>query len=242
MKESVVLLPGLQSDYPSWSYQTEHFGDRYNVVVPSGYHDNVTIDAMAAAIEPQLPERFHLVVWSMGGYIGFRMLADMADRISSLVCIATSARPENPDSTRRRLENLAVAERDGMLAANIKTMAFSCQDIDAVPPDRLKAVQDAAVKLGVKAYGAQQHAIINRDDSRPVIAGVRCPTLVIVGDNDKVTPPDCSEEIHRAIAGSRLVILDNCGHCPPLEKPETVNAILEEWFADCAAQGLSVAR
>ncbi|MBI4048188.1 MAG: alpha/beta hydrolase, partial [Devosia nanyangense] len=54
---------------------------------------------------------------------------------------------------------------------------------------------------------------------------------VLVGDQDTVTPPECAREIHEAIAGSRFVVIENCGHCAPLEYPELVNALLEDWWS-----------
>lgn len=58
-----------------------------------------------------------------------------------------------------------------------------------------------------------------------------CDALVLVGNQDPVTPPDCSWEIHEAVPDSRLMVVENCGHCAPLEYPALVNAQPDAWLA-----------
>ena len=66
---------------------------------------------------------------------------------------------------------------------------------------------------------------------RPQLASIRCPTLVLVGDGDELTPPALSEEIAAGIAGARLVVVPDVGHLSTLERPEAVNRALVEWLA-----------
>lgn len=226
-----VLVPGLQSDHRSWIEQLRHFTDRREVVVPAEHQHCWSIAEMGEVILPQLPERFHLVPWSMGGYVMLQLMPRIADRVASLVLMATSARPENPDSTARRHDLIRIAERRGMYAASRRSLAFSCLDVDRVAPDVREAVAQSSVDLGLDAYRGQQHAIINRGDVRANLGLIRCPTLVVVGADDEVTPPDCAAELHAAIAGARLVTLAGCGHCPPLEQPAAVNTMLDDWFS-----------
>src|SRR5262249_47023706 len=103
-------------------------------------------------------------------------------------------------------------------------------------------VYQAAMDIGLEAYKGQQHAIIHRPDARPDLSLITCPTLVIVGDSDTVTPPDCAREIHAAIAGSRLEIVADCGHCAPLEYSDLVNHLFDGWLAEMDHQSLPGAR
>lgn len=236
MAEPVVLLPGLQSNHRSWIYQIEHFSTERKVIVPDGHHGATSIEEMAEIVIAQLPRRFHFVAWSMGGYIALNMLPRIHDRLISLVMLSTSALPEDPESTQRRLDNIALAEREGMQRANTKSMSFSCLNINELPPHVRDGIALSADELGLSAYKAQQQAIISRPDSRSNLNFVLCPTLVVVGDADLVTPPTRAEEIHARIPHSRLELISDCGHCPPLEKPDEVNAILNRWFQDAEAQ------
>lgn len=229
--EPIVLLPGLQSDRRSWVHQLKHFEGRLDARVPHGHQFCESIDAMAEHVLAQLPERLHLVAWSMGGYIAFRMLPALAGRLASLTLISTSARPESPEATPRRLQLIEQAEREGMGAASTKSMAFSCRDISTIAGRVRDGLLNASIELGIDAYRKQQHAIIARPDSRSLLSLVDCPTLILVGDSDQITPRDCAEELHDGIAGSELRVIHECGHCPPLEHPGLVNSTLDRWFA-----------
>src|SRR6185436_21036558 len=87
-----------------------------------------------------------------------------------------------------------------------------------------------AEETGPQAFVRQQNAIIGRPDSRPSLAAIRCPTLVLVGEQDAVTPPERSQEMAAAIAGSRLVVVPECGHLCALEQPERVTQELVAWL------------
>lgn len=229
MPEPLVLLPGLQSDHRSWVNQTRYFAGKRPVVVPQKHQHCDSIAAMGERVLEQLPPRFHLAAWSMGGYIAFQMLPQLAGRMLSLTLISTSARPEDPASTARRMEVLDLAQREGMALANPKTMSQACLDFQAVDPAIRAGLRAASVELGFEAYRGQQQAIIARPDSRPMLRLIDCPTLVMVGDSDTVTPPDCAREIHHGVPGSRLIVVDKCGHCAPLEYPALVNEVLDDW-------------
>jgi pimeloyl-ACP methyl ester carboxylesterase len=82
---------------------------------------------------------------------------------------------------------------------------------------------------GPEVFKRQQEAIIARPDSRPDLARIAMPTLIVVGEGDQITPPDAAEELHKGIAGSRLVVVPRAGHLALLEQPETVQDALREW-------------
>jgi pimeloyl-ACP methyl ester carboxylesterase len=74
-------------------------------------------------------------------------------------------------------------------------------------------------------------AIMSRADSRLLLTSIRCPTLVLVGEGDELTPPELSQEIAGGIEGATLTVVPNCGHLSTLEKPEAVNAALSAWLS-----------
>jgi pimeloyl-ACP methyl ester carboxylesterase len=87
-----------------------------------------------------------------------------------------------------------------------------------------------AEETGAEAFIRQQQAIIGRVDSRPGLGAIGCPTLVLVGDGDQLTPPELSAEIAGAIPGARLLVIADAGHLTPLEQPEQVTNALLEWL------------
>jgi pimeloyl-ACP methyl ester carboxylesterase len=72
---------------------------------------------------------------------------------------------------------------------------------------------------------------MGRPDSRPMLATIDCPTLVLVGEQDELTPPDRAREIAGGIRGARLVMVPDSGHLSTLEQPEPVTRALLEWLA-----------
>ena len=86
------------------------------------------------------------------------------------------------------------------------------------------------LEAGAEQLIAQNRAVIARPDARLHLPKVRCPVLVMCGEADQLTPPECSREIARLCPRSRLVLVPRCGHMLTMEQPEAVNAALEEWL------------
>jgi len=91
-------------------------------------------------------------------------------------------------------------------------------------------VRQMASETGAEGFIRQQQAIIGRADSRPGLGGIDCPTLVLVGDGDQLTPPELSAELADGIPGARLVVVAGSGHLTPLDQPEQVTKALVEWL------------
>jgi pimeloyl-ACP methyl ester carboxylesterase len=72
---------------------------------------------------------------------------------------------------------------------------------------------------------------MSRPDSTPLLASIHVPTLIVVGEEDTVTPPALSEEMSKAIAGSQLVRIPRAGHLSNLEQPESFNAALAAFLS-----------
>jgi pimeloyl-ACP methyl ester carboxylesterase len=85
-----------------------------------------------------------------------------------------------------------------------------------------------AQEVGLDAFVRQQAAIIGRQDSRPGLSAIRCPTLVLVGDGDALTPPELAAELAAGIPTARLVKVPGCGHLSTLEQPAAVSKALTE--------------
>jgi pimeloyl-ACP methyl ester carboxylesterase len=93
-------------------------------------------------------------------------------------------------------------------------------------------VRAMAKRVGGDAFLRQQNAILNRPDSRPLLASISVPTLIAVGDSDILTPPSDAEDMRRGIAGSSLHVFPSCGHLPPMETPEETSTLLRRWLLD----------
>lgn len=146
-----------------------------------------------------------------------------------LALVDTMASLDAPERTRQRVGMKALAERGRFLGISPQLLP------NLIHPSRIGTpVADEVIAMGKRvgrdAFLRQQQAIIDRPDSIPTLASITVPTLIIVGENDKLTPVDEAQKMHASIPGSCLEILPECGHLPPLEWPERTTELLRNWL------------
>lgn len=230
----LVLLPGLMCDGDVWAPQIDALSARADCHVMA-YGTLDSLGAMAEHVLAAAPAgRFALAGHSMGGRIAFEVLRRAPQRVERLALLdtATHPLPEGPagDTERAgRLRLLAIAREQGMHA-----MARDWAT-GMVHPDRHREpVFEAIVAMIARAtpevFAAQIRALLARPDAAPLLATIRCPTLVLCGRDDAWSPPARHEFMHERIAGSRLVVVEHCGHMSTMERPEAVSAALTAWL------------
>lgn len=226
----IVLIPGLLLSPPLYAAQLPALWRLGPVTVAVHTRDD-SMAAIAQRILASAPPRFALVGLSMGGYISFEILRQAPQRIARLALLDTMAVPDTPEgsSARRTQMTLAEAGRLDQVVDNLwPRLVHPSRQGDGA----LRAVIDAmAADVGTQGYLHQQRANIARPDSRPTLASIRCPTLVLVGEQDLLTPPERALEIADGIAGARLVRIADCGHLSTLERPDEVTQALHGWLA-----------
>jgi pimeloyl-ACP methyl ester carboxylesterase len=227
---SIVLVPGLNCSARLYAEQVPALWGSGPVTIADHRRDD-SVGAIAARILATAPPRFALVGLSMGGYITLAIVREAPERVARLALLDTSARPDTPEQSERRHSMIALAE-GGRFAevADLLFPVFVHRDRHGDEALR-RIVRTMAEETGPDAFVRQQRAIMTRPDCRPLLKSIRCPTLVLVGDGDALTPPVLSEEIAAGIAGARLVRVPDCGHLSTLERPDAVNRALLEWLA-----------
>jgi pimeloyl-ACP methyl ester carboxylesterase len=95
-----------------------------------------------------------------------------------------------------------------------------------------RLVHEMGDDIGADAFVRQQSAIISRPDSRPTLAAIRCPALVLTGDEDNTIPNSLSKEMACGIHAAELRILAHCGHLPQVEQPQATAEALVEWLSN----------
>jgi len=225
----LVLVPGLLCSARLYGPQVAALWPCGPVTVADHRRD-ADMAALAAGILALAPPRFALAGLSMGGYIAFAMLRQAPERIAKLALLDTSARPDLLEQKVAREKFIVMAEA-GKLSEVVDTLAPRFLHRDRRNDEALnRLIRDMAADTGPEAFVRQEKAIMTRPDSRPLLATIRCPTLVLVGDGDELTPPDLAKEIVAGISGARLVVVPDCGHLSTVERPEPVNAALAEWL------------
>jgi len=225
----IILVPGLNCSARLYAEQVPALWQFGPVTVADHRRDD-SITALARRILANAPPKFALAGLSMGGYIAFEVVRQAAGRVAKLALLDTGARPETPERTEARRPLIELA-RQGRIA-DITDNQFPLLVHRKRHGDQaLKAIVRAMNgETGAQAYIRQQEAIMGRPDSRPGFAAIDCPTLILVGDEDQLTPPELAREMANGIRGSRLVIIPECGHLSTLEQPPAVTQALVEWM------------
>lgn len=177
------------------------------------------------------PGRFSLCGLSMGGYVALSVVANAPERVERLALLDTSARADTPEQTRARLDLLDLAKARG-LGEVVGRLLPRLLHPSRLDDERLAAtVANMALSTGIEAFERQEKAIIARPDRLRDLASIQCPTLVLCGRDDQITPVELHEEMAAEIPDSTLRVVERCGHLSPLERPGQVNAALRAWIS-----------
>ncbi len=225
----ILLVPGLVCSPRIYAPQIPALWRDGPVVLPNHIRDN-TMSGIAKRILDEAPKRFALAGHSMGGYIVLEMFRQAPERISRLGLLNTSARPEKPDASAGRHALIAETRAGGYPGIVEKLFAKFVHPKHANDAAIKKIVMDMADDIGPERFIAQLEAIMSRSDSLPLLASIKCPTLVLTCDTDDMVSNEFSHELAKGITGAKLVVIPDCGHLPQLEKPDVMTAAMLDWL------------
>jgi pimeloyl-ACP methyl ester carboxylesterase len=230
-RPTLVMLPGLLATRRVFQPQIDALSDIVDIVVPELWHHD-SMAAMAEAALAMAPARFALAGFSMGGYVAFEVMRRASGRVERLALIDTQATPDAAEATARRhglIEQTKIGRFHGVQPSLLPLILHSSHiDNKAI----VQPILDMALEVGAEGFVNETRATIARPDSRPLLVDIEVPTVVIVGRQDLTTPLVRSEEMAADISRSRLVVLEECGHMSPLERPAEVTAALRRWLSE----------
>ncbi|SEF85183.1 alpha/beta fold hydrolase [Bosea lathyri] len=230
MTEPLVLIPGLSCNAGLYAQQWPALATGRQIMV-ADHASDATLAAIAGRLLANAPERFALCGLSMGGYVAFEVIRQAPQRVTRLALLDTSAKPATPETNAPREQMIALAQKGAF--DNVTTLLWQ----RLVAPSRLTdeplrlLVRQMADEIGADGFVRQQRAIMGRPDSRPDLSGIAIPTLVMVGEEDLITPPAEAQEIAQGIGTSaKLAVLPGSGHLSTLEAPEAATRQLLGWL------------
>jgi len=226
----VVFLPGLLCDAQLWEPQVDGLRGRIRPWVADLGRDDTMAD-MARRVLAEAPfERFALCGLSMGGYVALEVMRQAPERVERLALLDTQAVSETPEARERRLALIALAERGKFPQVIERLLPLELYAPRLADAALVGVIKSMARNVGQEAYLRQQRAIMIRPDSTATLRWIACPTLILCGEHDQLTPRARHEEMAAAVPGATLVVLAECGHMSTLERPAETNRALAGWL------------
>lgn len=231
----LVLIPGLAADARMWQGQWTALPAALRPVVSTCHArpEARSIEAMAALLLAEHPGDLLLCGASMGGMIAMEAARQAPQRVAGLALLGTTARPETPEMRALREAAMELFSQGRLREVIEPNVAFAFHPTHAAQPALVQAYLDFVLGAGAAQLVRQNQAVIDRPDARPHLPHVACPTLVLCGAQDQLTPLECSEEIAQLVPGAQLQVLQECGHMLTMEQPSAVNQALRQWLARC---------
>ncbi len=232
-KPRLLFVPGHMCDERLYAAQVAALSPDFDCQVMV-FRRERSLGEIACAIFAAQPERFHYVGLSMGGYIAFELLRQQPERLISLALLDTKTSADQAPQRASRLADRDRARTSGLdnLVAELPGRWLAPNH--AADPALSELVRSMAGSIGLDGLIAQQDAMMARPDSLADLARVACPSLVVVGRQDQVTPladhQAMVEHLRRHRADCRFEIIEDCGHLSTIEQPAATSQLLRAWL------------
>lgn len=225
----LLLLPGLLNDAELWRDQVRALSDVANCTVPD-LTRGATLEDLARSVLAQARPRFALAGFSMGGYVAQEMARLAPERIERLALLDTSIRADTPDRARTRQALDKAARAPGRFHGFGEKLLETYLHPDNLHDQAIVArIRGMTERLGPEVF-LRQNAL-ERKDGTAVLGALACPTLILCGEADALTPPADHRAMAALVRNARLVTVPRSGHMTPIENPDAVTAALRDWLA-----------
>ena len=237
--QPVVLLHGYPFNRSLWNEQVNALSNSFRVITPDlrGFGESdatpgaATMNRMAQDVAALLD---HLEVsraviggLSMGGYVALAFYKQFPSRVRALVLADTRAQADTEEGKQTRFQQAEKALAEGMAGiADSMLPKLLTPETVSKHPEVVKRVRDMMLKTKPEGAAGALLGMAEREDQTSLLSQISCPTLILVGKEDPITPIADSEKMHREIAGSRLAVIENAAHVSNLERTDQFNAEL----------------
>jgi pimeloyl-ACP methyl ester carboxylesterase len=227
----LVLIPGLAGDAVMWRAQLEGLR-HFEPVVTDVHAHHATIPDMAAALLAEHDGPLVLCGASMGGMIAMEAARQSPARVCGLALLGTTARPESDEMRTLRETAIGFFEQGRVAEVIEPNVRFAFHPDSALERQLVADYLEFVLRAGAKQLISQNRAVIARPDARKHLARMRCPVIVMHGDDDRLVPFEHAVETASLVAHAQLFAVPRCGHMLTMEQPAFVNAALERWLKE----------
>jgi 3-oxoadipate enol-lactonase len=236
---AIVLIHGFPFSHEMWNPQTEFLKNHFRVIaydvrghgkseVGDGqYTLELFVDDLMALLDHLQVERVILCGLSMGGYIVLRAIERNPERYRALILCDTTSNADSNEAKLRRAASIKSIKRAGVKPfAQEFLKAFLAPQTHLKKPDVVAAVRNMINSNSPIGICGALLALAARTETTPFLPKINIPTLILVGENDKTTPPELSERMHQLVPNSEFQIVPQAAHLSNLENPKEFNSLL----------------
>lgn len=226
----VLFLPGTLCTAAMFSRQVDALRPLAPSVEVVPFHHESSLEEMADSVARHVPDGSSAAIagFSMGGMAALALARRFPEKVHRLALINGNHHGDLPERRARRVEQLArmdEGEWPGLIESDYLPRYLHRQT-----PRHRELILEMARELGVESFRAQSQALADRVDASDVLRSLTCPLLIIGAANDPLCPPEVQAEMHRLAPHSDLLMLGDCGHFSPLERPAAVTRALVAWY------------
>ena len=228
----LLLVPGTLCDRRLWAPQIKDLSAIAECIVADVSQDD-SLPAMARRVLKNAPPRFALAGFSLGAILAFEIYRQAPERISHLALLDGNPYADLPERRSGRLDALRYLQEQSLEALLRNTLIPLYVHSSRLSDQGLIGIITAmAVDLGPEVFQRQTEALLDRPDNRDLFARIKCPTLALCGDSDRLCLPAWYESMVAQMPRARLVVVPACGHFAPLERPAAVTTALRRLLAE----------
>ncbi len=235
MRRQLVLLPGLACDEAVWQHTRGVLEDVAAIHI-AHYGPLDSLPDMAAAVLREVAGEIAVAGHSMGGRVALEMIRQAPDRVVGLALLDTGVQPlpagdAGARETAARQALLDIARHQGMAEMAREWVRGMVHPARLEDHGLIDGIVAMFARSSAEIFEAQVRALLARPDAGPLLWNIRCPTLVLCGEQDSWAPAERHRKMAADIPSSHLVLVPECGHMCTLERPEEVTGALLEWLA-----------
>src|SRR5271157_3764665 len=237
----LVLLHGFPLSREMWVEQLASFGSLYRVIAPdlrghgqsespSGAYtmDEMADDVVELLDRLEIKQPIVLGGLSMGGYVALSLVLRYPERVCGLILIDTRAAADTPEAARAREETASAVVHEGSSQSMLETMVprLFGKTTREKHPERIEPMLAVMERTTPEGIAGALRGMAVRPDLRGDLAKIKVPTLVMVGEEDVISPPAEAREMASLFPTARLEVIPQAGHLTPYENPQAANAAI----------------